>query len=181
MLGTRRDVVQMTDNPEAETVTPLPLAVVPAPDGDGIGGFDDLFARERVPMTRLAYLLVGSEAVAEEVVQDAFAQVYERWERLDRPGGYLRTCVVHGARRAGKRRSRELRVVHGPSEPAALEARELLDALARLRPAWRAVVVLRFYGDMTQDEIAEVLGMRVGTVKSTLHRALGQLREEIAR
>lgn len=173
--------MQLTDNPEAEAMTPLPLAVVPAPEGPGIGGFDDLFAAERVPMTRLAYLLVGSEAVAEEVVQDAFAQVYERWDRLDRPGGYLRTCVVHGARRAGKRRSRELRVVHEAPASAALEARELLDALGRLRPAWRAVVVLRFYGDMTQDEIAETLDMRVGTVKSTLHRALGQLREEIAR
>jgi RNA polymerase sigma-70 factor (sigma-E family) len=171
--------MQLTDNPEAVAMTPVPLAVVPAPDGEGIGGFDDLFNRERVPMTRLAYLLVGSEAVAEEVVQDAFAQVFERWERLDRPGGYLRTCVVHGARRAGKRRSRELRIVHEATH-AALDARELLDALSRLRPAWRAVVVLRFYGDMSQDEIAEVLGMRVGTVKSTLHRALGQLREEIA-
>ncbi|HEV7723144.1 MAG TPA: sigma factor, partial [Iamia sp.] len=88
----------MTDDHEAEIMTPLPLAAVPAPEGDGIGGFDDLFTVERIPMTRLAYLLVGSEAVAEEVVQDAFAQVYERWDRLDRPGGYLRTCVVHGAR-----------------------------------------------------------------------------------
>lgn len=161
-------------------MAPPPLAVVPADDRARIDGFEDLFHAERVPMTRLAYLLVGSEAVAEEVVQDAFAQVYERWHRLDRPGGYLRTCVVHGARRAGKRRSRELRVVHEGPTTSALDARELLDALARLRPAWRSVVVLRFYGDMTQEEIAEVLGMRVGTVKSTLHRALGQLREEIA-
>ncbi len=171
----------MTREHEVEPMAPPPLAVVPSGDRAGIGGFDDLFHAERVPMTRLAYLLVGSEAVAEEVVQDAFAQVYERWDRLDRPGGYLRTCVVHGARRAGKRRSRELRVVHEPPTPSALDARELLDALSRLRPAWRAVVVLRFYGDMTQDEIAEVLDMRVGTVKSTLHRALGQLREEISR
>lgn len=141
--------------------------------------FDELFAVERVPMTRLAYLLVGSEGVAEEVVQDAFAQVYARWAGLDRPGGYLRTCVVNGARSARRRRTRELRVVHDRPDPAALEARELLDALGRLRPAWRAVVVLRFYGGMTQDEIAEVLGMKVGTVKSALHRALGQLREEM--
>lgn len=154
--------------------------VQPVPPTTTTTGFDDLFAEERVPMTRLAYLLVGSEAVAEEVVQDAFAQVYERWARLDRPGGYLRTCVVHGARRASKRRQRDLRVVHDRAEPAALEARELLDALGRLQPRWRAVVVLRFYGGMTQDEIADVLGMKAGTVKSALHRALGQLREEIA-
>lgn len=157
-------------------VPPLPVApVAPAM------GFEELFVAERVAMTRLAYLLVGSEAVAEEVVQDAFAQVYQRWARLDRPGGYLRTCVVHGARRAQRRRSRDLRVVHERPEPASLEARELLDALGRLRPSWRAVVVLRFYGGMTQEEIASALGMRAGTVKSALHRALGQLREEIER
>lgn len=170
----------MTDDTGADGAPPV-LRVVDSRGRTAPAGFDDLFAVERVPMTRLAYLLVGSEAVAEEVVQDAFAQVYERWERLERPGGYLRTCVVHGARRAGKRRSRELRVVHPDPGPAALDARELLDALARLRPAWRAVVVLRFYGDMTQEEVAEALDMKVGTVKSTLHRALGQLREEIAR
>ncbi|HYI60386.1 MAG TPA: sigma-70 family RNA polymerase sigma factor [Acidimicrobiales bacterium] len=167
--------MEITDD-EVEAVAPLLPAVPAVPDV----GFEELFVAERVPMTRLAYLLVGSEAVAEEVVQDAFAQVYQRWGGLDRPGGYLRTCVVHGARRASRRRARDLRVVHRP-EPAALGARELLDALGRLRPSWRAVVVLRFYGGMTQDEIATALGMRPGTVKSALHRALGQLREEIER
>jgi RNA polymerase sigma factor (sigma-70 family) len=158
-----------------------PPVVLEVVDATPLAGFDDLFATERRPMTRLAFLLTGSEPIAEEVVQDAFAQVYERWARLDRPGGYLRTCVVNGARRAGKRRARELRVVSASSEGSVdLEARELLDALGRLRPEWRAVVVLRFYGDMGQEEIAEVLGMRLGTVKSSLHRALGQLREEIA-
>lgn len=170
----------MTDDTGADDAPPV-LRVVDSRGRPSPAGFDELFAVERVPMTRLAYLLVGSEAVAEEVVQDAFAQVYERWDRLDRPGGYLRTCVVHGARRAGKRRSRELRVVHDRPDAAALDARELLDALAKLRPAWRAVVVLRFYGDLSQEEVADVLDMKVGTVKSTLHRALGQLREEIVR
>jgi RNA polymerase sigma-70 factor (sigma-E family) len=140
--------------------------------------FEALFAEERRPMVRLAYLLVGSEGVAEEVVQDAFAQVYERWDRLDQPGAYLRTCVVHGARRSGRRLRREQHRVETPT-PASLEAREMLDALGRLRPTWRAVVVLRFYGGFTQPEIADLLGLRLGTVKSRLHRALGQLREEL--
>jgi len=157
-----------------------PPVVLEVVDATSTAGFDDLFTTERRPMTRLAFLLTGSEATAEEVVQDAFAQVYERWARLDRPGGYLRTCVVNGARRAGKRRARDLRVVSSAEVSIDMEAREMLDALSRLRPEWRAVVVLRFYGDMGQEEIAEVLGMRLGTVKSSLHRALGQLREEIA-
>ncbi len=167
------------DDGDAAAGPPVVLEVV---DATSTAGFDDLFTTERRPMTRLAFLLTGSETMAEEVVQDAFAQVYERWARLDRPGGYLRTCVVNGSRRAGKRRARELRVVSSssPAGSVDLEAREMLDALSRLRPEWRAVVVLRFYGDMSQEEIAEVLGMRLGTVKSSLHRALGQLREEIA-
>lgn len=165
-----------TGSPSA---SPSSEAQPQAPEVPAGMGFEDLFAAERVPMTRLAFLLVGSEAVAEEVVQDAFAQVYRRWSRLDRPGGYLRTCVVNGARRSQRRRRRDLEVVHDRRDPARLEARELLDVLGRLRPSWRAVVVLRFYDDMTQDEIALTLGMRVGTVKSTLHRALAQLREEI--
>jgi RNA polymerase sigma-70 factor (sigma-E family) len=172
MLMTRH----LDDGDEAQG-PPVVLEVV---DATSTAGFDDLFTAERRPMTRLAFLLTGSEPIAEEVVQDAFAQVYERWSRLDRPGGYLRTCVVNGARRAGKRRSRDLRVVSSTETSVDLEAREMLDALSRLRPEWRAVVVLRFYGDMSQEEIAEVLGMRLGTVKSSLHRALGQLREEIA-
>ena len=167
------------DGGDAATDPPAVLEVV---DASPTAGFDDLFTDERRPMTRLAFLLTGSEATAEEVVQDAFTQVYERWDRLDRPGGYLRTCVVNGARRAGKRRARELRLVSSssPETSVDMEAREMLDALARLKPDWRAVVVLRFYGDMSQEEIADVLGMRLGTVKSSLHRALGQLREEIA-
>lgn len=143
-------------------------------------GFEALFDRERTAMVRLAYLMVGTESVAEEVVQDAFTTVYLRWSELDNPGGYLRRCVVNGANRQLRRRRLERRKL--PSiveEPVDLEARELLDALAGLRPAWRAVVVLRFYGAMTQDEIAEVLDMRPGTVKSSLHRALDQLRKEI--
>lgn len=169
----------ITDD-EVDPLAPSPgPAVPPVAAPDATAAFEDLFAAERVAMTRLAYLLVGSEAVAEEVVQDAFAQVFERWARLDRPGGYLRTCVVHGAHQASRRRRSELRVVHEPHDPVVLGARELLDALGRLRPRWRAVVVLRFYGGMTQDEIAAALGMRPGTVKSALHRALGQLREEI--
>jgi RNA polymerase sigma factor (sigma-70 family) len=155
-----------------------PTASASTASGSVVTTFERLFADERRPMVRLAYLLVGSEAVAEEVVQDAFTQVYARWDHIDRPGAYLQTCVVHGARRSGRRIRREQDRAE-PSGPAALDARELLDALGRLRPTWRAVVVLRFYGGMTQPEISDLLGVRPGTVKSRLHRALAQLREEL--
>jgi RNA polymerase sigma-70 factor (sigma-E family) len=156
-----------------------PVAVTTTPAAGTEPSFDELYASEWAPMVRLAHLLVGSGVVAEELVQDAFARVYERWGRVDNHGGYLRTCVVNGVRRSQRRTAFELRVVHERGEAVEMEARELLDALGRLKPRWRAVVVLRFYGGLTQDEIAEALGMRAGTVKSALHRALQQLREEL--
>ena len=63
--------------------------------------------------------------------------ISERWDRLDQPGAYLRTCVVNGARRSGRRLRRERDRVETPA-PAMLEAREMLDALGHLRPTWRA-------------------------------------------
>ncbi len=142
--------------------------------------FDALFQRERVPMVRVAYLLVGSESLAEEIVQDAFAAVYVRWARIDNPGGFLRQCVVNGARSALRRRALEKRkaplLVDDRTAPA---GRELLDALAALPIGWRSVVVLRFYEGMSQEEIAVALDMRLGTVKSSLHRGLARLREAL--
>ena len=68
-----------------------------------------LFAAERVPMVHLATLLTGSVAIAEEVVQDAFAAVTKRWDRLDRPGAYLRTSVVNRCKSSLRRRAVEYR------------------------------------------------------------------------
>jgi RNA polymerase sigma-70 factor (sigma-E family) len=166
--------------------TGRPLQVVrPAAAASGSEravAFEALFDRERTAMVRVAYLLVGDEAIAEEVVHDGFATVFERWDQLDNPGGYLRQCVVNGARRVQRRRSVERR--HQPMPPEAgvdPQARELLDALAGLPERWRAVVVLRFYADLTPTEIAEVLDVRLGTVKSSLHRGLAQLRTVVER
>lgn len=75
--------------------------------------FDELFDHERVAMVRLAWLLTGSKPLAEEIAQDAFAKVFERWAKLDNPGGYLRTCLVNGSRKAGRRRLVERR--HAPA------------------------------------------------------------------
>ena len=147
-----------------------------------VTSFDDLFRRRYEPMVRVAYLLVGSRAEAEEVVQDAFARVEVRWARLDRPEGYLHRCVVNCSHDVLRRRRLEMRFrrMHR-DEPAELRADELRDALARLPDRQRAVVVLRFYAGLPEREIADALNIRPGTVKSRLHRALAQLREEIER
>ncbi|MGN6692917.1 MAG: RNA polymerase sigma factor [Aquihabitans sp.] len=147
---------------------------------DTTSAFDALFVRERTAMVRVAYLLVGSEPIAEEIVQEAFAAVYARWDRIENPGGFLRQCVVNGAHSSLRRRSLERRkaqlLVDEGTAPA---GRELLDALAALPIGWRSVVVLRFYEGMTQEEIAVALDMRLGTVKSSLHRGLAKLREAL--
>ena len=144
--------------------------------------FDDLFLRRYEPMVRVAYLLVGSQAEAEDVVQEAFARVEERWSRIDNPAGYLHRCVVNRAYDTLRRRRLEQRIgrLHR-DEASELQADELGDALAALPPKRRAAVVLRFYAGLSEREIAQALNVRPGTVKSMLHRALAQLREEIER
>lgn len=144
------------------------------------GSFDDVYRRESAPMVRLAYLMVDSETQAEEVVHDAFATLYERWSRVDNPGAYLRTCVVNRCNDVHRRRALERRWRQRPAdEHAELGADHLLDALERLPLKRRAALVLRYYDDRTVADIAEILGVRPGTVKSMLHRGLAQLREAI--
>ncbi len=141
--------------------------------------FEAVYAEEVEAMARLAFLMVGSTEQAEDLVHDAFARLYERWDRVDRPGAYLRSCVVNGCRDTLRHR----RVVErlGSAEPsgADLGADHLADALATLPYRQRAAVVLRYYEDRSEAEIADLLGVRPGTVKSLLHRGLARLREVI--
>jgi RNA polymerase sigma-70 factor (sigma-E family) len=145
------------------------------------GTFEALYAAEATPMSRLAYLLVGSREQAQELVHDAFARLYERWDRVDNPGAYLRTCVVNGCRDSLRRRRLVDRERPDPRPDAQLDADHLLDALAVLPHRERAAIVLRYYEDRSEAEIAELLGIRPGTVKSLLHRGLARLREVIER
>jgi RNA polymerase sigma factor (sigma-70 family) len=148
----------------------------------GSATFDHFFRREYGPMVQLATLLLGSRPDAEDVVQESFARVEARWSRLDRPGGYLRRCVVNRSTDLLRRRRLERRfgLLRQPTTQE-LGADELLDVVAALAPKPRAAIVLRYYVGLKQDEIAEALGVRPGTVKSMLHRALARMREEIDR
>jgi RNA polymerase sigma factor (sigma-70 family) len=146
--------------------------------------FEALFSRERAPMLRLAVLLVGSAATAEDVVQDAFATVSERWDALDRPGGYLRTTVVNGCRMVLRRREVEDRHQAALSEPEAAQLPthlvELRGALEQLSERQRIVIVMRYFGDASGAEIAETLGCRLSTVRSLTRRGLSAMRKELA-
>lgn len=141
---------------------------------------DELFRVEFAPMVRLATLMTGSQDVAEELVMDAFARVAPRVGALDRPGAYLRTSVVNAARSHQRQRARRRRAVHR-TKPVAVavhdpEIDELWSRLSRLRPDERACVVLRYYDDLPLAEIAELLELPLGTVKSHIHRSLATLR-----
>ena len=141
-----------------------------------------LYRQEYAPMVRLAHLVTGFNEVAEDVVQDAFVRMYRNWDRADQPGAYLRTIVVNGCRTWHRRRRLERERLPQPRPPGVdAEVHELLDALAHLGVRQRTALVLRFYLDMSEAEVAQVLGCRPGTVKSLVHRGLRQLEEVIER
>jgi DNA-directed RNA polymerase specialized sigma24 family protein len=140
-----------------------------------------LYRRQRTAMVRLARLLTRSEAIAEEVVQDAFLLMHARRESPDNPEGYLRTTVANLSRNYTRRLRVEQRWSPGDrvifNDP---EIDETWAILCRLPFRQRAVIAMRFYEDLSEAEIARVLGCRLGTVKSSLHRGLSKLREEMS-
>lgn len=146
------------------------------------GSLAELFTDYYLPMVRLAHLMTGSNAVAEELVQDAFVAMQTRWDQVDEHRAYLRTAVINRCRSWNRRRFLERSHARTVSEPIYVdEVAELRDALDGLSARQRAVVVLRFYEDMSESDIADALGCRPGTVKSLLSRALARLGEVIDR
>jgi RNA polymerase sigma-70 factor (sigma-E family) len=154
----------------------------PQPGPGQPSSFEELFRERYEGMIRVAFLLVGSRAEAEDVVQDAFARVNLRWKRIDNPGGYLHRCVVNCSHDLLRRRRVEQRFRRlQRDETSELDADEMGDALAALPPERRTAVVLRYYAGFSEKQIAEALGVRPGTVKSMLHRAMAELKRVIDR
>lgn len=149
--------------------------------------FVKLYRVEHNAMVRLARLFVGSVAVAEELVHDAFISVYQRLDQLDQPGAYLRQIVVNNCRGWLRRASVGDRKVSFLAAQAPDDAHVTLDpeydeiwqALKELNETQRTALVLRFYLDLKVTEIAEAMGVRPGTVKSAVHRGLATLRREL--
>lgn len=140
----------------------------------------DLYRESYGEMVRLARLLVGSPEVAADLVQDAFVEIHRRWADLERPAAYLRQSVVNRCRGYHRRRLTERDGMRKLSSPATSDnARELTDAIAHLRYRERAAIVLRYYADLPDADIAELLGCRPGTVASLVHRGLERLRKVI--
>ncbi|MFG2529304.1 RNA polymerase sigma factor [Streptomyces sp. NPDC048516] len=148
----------------------------------------ELYHAHRLTMVRLAVLLVDDRATAEDVVQDAFAALYKRHgEQLGEVGNalaYLRTAVVNAARSVLRRRrtARGYTPPHEADAPSAEERivldeehREVFAALSGLTARRREVLVLRYWGDLTEAQIAATLGISRGAVKSIASRALNSL------
>ena len=147
--------------------------------------FETLYHREYHAMVRMATALVDYQEKAEEVVQEAFAQLYMRYAQIDNPVAYVRVSVLNGCRRALRRR-RLARALHAISQRDAdadgeIAFNHLLDAVRRLPATQRNAITLRYELQLTDAEIATTLGIPLGTVKSTLHRALTRLRTEVQR
>lgn len=153
--------------------------------------FDQFVATHVDDLLRTAYLIVWDEVEAEDLVQDCLLKVARRWarvRRMEQPGAYARRILVNlaidGARGRARRRSElEWGVTATPIavDPlGALDVRaELLQAIGQLPARQRAVLVLRYFNDLTEAQVAEALGCSVGTVKSSASRGLARLRETL--
>ncbi len=177
------------DDDSSSTPAPRPVPFLPGAEPDGIsgGGPDDavtaLYRAHALGLIRLAYVMLGDKAAAEDVVQDAFFGLYQRWDRLsgsEKALPYVRSSVLNGCRSVLRRSlARKTGGQDPPSvisaETAALageERREVMRLLRRLPGRQREVLVLRFYLELSDAEIARDMGIREGTVRSAAHRAL---------
>jgi RNA polymerase sigma factor (sigma-70 family) len=168
----------MSDVPVTEL--PAPMVPIEVPIEVAVREpFDVLYHREFAGLVRLAMVLVDSEEQAEEVVQDAFAGLYLRYRSVSTPLAYVRTSVLNGSRKVLRRRILGRRYSGEPQLDGELGYNHVIDAVRRLPARQRAAVVLRYELQLTAAEIAETLNVPIGTVKSTLHRALARLRLEV--
>jgi RNA polymerase sigma-70 factor (sigma-E family) len=152
--------------------------------------FDDFVHSRGRALLRFAYVLSGDAHLAEDLVQEVLARMHRRWDRvtvMDNPEAYVRTSIVRQFLSWRRRRAAREAIVADVPEPAGLEepqqrvlAREQMwQLLASLPRAQRAVLVLRFYCDLPDDEIATLLDCREPTVRSQASRALARLRKTL--
>ena len=155
------------------------------------GRLADLYLRHGDEATRLAFLLTGDRALAEDLVQDAFVKLAGRLVHLRDPGAfdaYLRRTVVNLANSHFRRKRLERAYLKRERGSARLDDSlpdpgprdELWIAMRRLTPRQRAAIVLRYYEDLSEQRVAEILNCRPGTVKSLVSRGLAILRGEIS-
>ncbi|MEU4421631.1 sigma-70 family RNA polymerase sigma factor [Actinoplanes sp. NPDC024001] len=178
----RRSLTEVSQPTRATTAPPGPPAI------------NELYHSRRLSLVRLAVLMVDDLPTAEDIVQDVFAALYRRHgadlRGVTDPHAYLVTGVTNAARSALRRR-RTARA-YSPPPPGTVPAaedeallgmgendREVLLGLRRLTDRQRQVLVLRYWSELSEQEIADAMRVTRGTVKSTAHRALSILRDHL--
>ena len=175
--------------PDEQTLTGPRAAGSPAATGPA--GFREFALARRAALRRTAYLVGGDWHLADDVVQEALARLYADWPRLVARGtvdAYARKVVVNGVLAHRRRPWRREIATAGPDLPDRVDpggvddgTRDaLLRALAGLGASQRAVVVLRYWEDLSVEEVARVLGCTTGNVKSQAARGLARLRAALA-
>lgn len=152
-------------------------------DGGGAGPaeFEAFYGSQWLPSVRVAHAILGSAALAEEMTQEAFIRVHDRWPSLSSPDAFLRVALLNLCR--SHLRRRRLERMHDQARERVLAAPELDEtwlAIGKLPFRQRAVLALRYYADLPEREIATLLGCRLGTVKSAHSRALERLRRDLS-
>jgi RNA polymerase sigma-70 factor (sigma-E family) len=154
--------------------------------------FEGFYTSEHDRIRRTVALAIGDVDRAADVTQEAFAVAYRRWRTvrlMERPAAYVTVIAVNRARKALRRESRSPRIMVGrpvgdggsAPDPAVEITRDLglRRAIAELAPRQRAAIVLRYLDDLTVADVARAMGCTEGTVKATIHQALGRLRVQL--
>jgi RNA polymerase sigma-70 factor (sigma-E family) len=185
------DQRQSDDDARQHPLVPSARSVDSDDLADRAAGIDDTTFRDYVrsrsgALLRTAYLLTGNRADAEDLVQSALAKTYVAWDRIEDRGaldGYVRRAMVNTQISWWRRRRLEEYPTDEIPDRAVVDQsvssdmrESLRRAIDRLPQRMRATVMLRYYEDMTEAEVAEALGVSLGTVKSTVSRAMAKLR-----
>ena len=151
--------------------------------------FTEYVAGNQRPLLRMATALTADPGLAEDIVQDVLARAYRRWpsiSELDQPHAYVRRMVVNEYL-SWRRRWARITPRANIESPATVpdhaeqhaERAALMDHIARLSPRQRAVLALRFYEGLRDDEVAQILGCSAATVRSHVSRGLAELRVQL--
>jgi len=152
-----------------------------------VDDFETFFERNYGAVVRAVALAIGDRARAEDAVQEAFGRAYRRWRSvsaMERPVAWIYVVALNAQRKEWRRDARRTTapvgdvVIADPSGPI-VTALDVRAALLRLTPRQRAAVVLRYLADLSTKDVADVMGCAEGTVKATLHQALGKLRVQL--
>ena len=144
-------------------------------------GFVDFYRAEFVAAVRFAYLLTGSRELAEDVAQETLLALEPKLTTVQNPRAYLRAAIVNrvaGLRRRDLRRERRLDGLYS-EQHVDPPAREVVDVLARLPHRERTALVLRYWLDLPNADVADTMRRPEGTVKSLISRGLERMRAEL--